>query len=114
MKIELHLTKAQINFIANQMQLFEDGLTQINFTIQPREKKLVLSILSSISDKFYSKNRTLSKQTPSVKKATSKISLKWFEAYAINTVVYSAKMGSKDSLEIAIATNIGLMIDSKL
>ena len=44
MKIELELSKFQIHFISNQMELFETGLAQMNFVIQPREKKLVLSI----------------------------------------------------------------------
>ena len=71
------------------MELFETGLAQMNFVMQPREKKLILSICSGISDKFHNKSRAIRKETK-IKKKPYKITLKWYEAYALNVLIFSA------------------------
>lgn len=113
MKIELELSKFQIHFIARQLELFDTGLQEMNFNIQPNEKKLVLSICSDISDKFHNKSRSLLSQTKTKKKPCT-ITLKWHQVYALNTLIFSATIGSIDKEDIAICNAIQMIIGAKL
>lgn len=113
MKIELELSKFQIQFIATQLELFENGMAQMNFRIQPQDKKLVLSICSDIADKFHNKNRTIAKDLKPRKKPY-KIGLKWYQAYALNTLIFAATLNSKDQTDISIGNNLQMIIGQKL
>jgi hypothetical protein len=113
MKLKLELSKFQIHFIARQLELFDTGLQQMNFNIQPNEKKLVLSICSDISDKFHNKSRSISNETKP-KKKPYEITLKWHQCYALNTLIFSATIGSRDREDIAIGQAIQMIIGAKL
>lgn len=113
MKIELELSKFQIHFISNKMELFETGLAQMNFVMQPREKKLVLSICSDISDKFHNKSRAIRKETK-IKKKPYKMSLKWYEAYALNVMLFSATLNANNKEDVSIGNNLQMIIGQKL
>ena len=113
MKIELELSKFQIHFISHQMELFETGLAQMNFVIQPREKKLILSICSDISDKFHNKSRAIRKETK-IKKKPYKMTLKWYEAYALNVLIFSATLNATNKEDVSIGNNLQMIIGQKL
>lgn len=113
MKIELKFTKFQIHFISTQMELFETGMAQMNFNIQPSDKKLILSICSDISDKFHNKSRWIIKESNQAKKAY-KMSLKWYQAYALNTLIFAATLNSKDRTDVAIGQSLQMIIGQKL
>ena len=113
MKIELELSKFQIHFISHQMELFETGLAQMNFVMQPREKKLILSICSDISDKFHNKSRAIRKETK-IKKKPYKITLKWYEAYALNVLIFSATLNSTNKEDVSIGNNLQMIKEQKL
>lgn len=113
MKVELEFTKFQIQFISQKMELFETGLAQINFVMQPRDQKLILSICSDISDKFHNKSRAISKEIK-IKKKPYKFTLKWYQAYALNVMLFSATIGSTNKEDVAIGNNLQMMIGQKL
>ena len=113
MKIEIELSKFQIHFISHQMELFETGLAQMNFVMQPREKKLVLSICSDISDKFHNKSRAIRKETK-IKKKPYKMTLKWYEAYALNVMLFSATLNATNKEDVSIGNNLQMIIGQKL
>lgn len=113
MKIELEFSKFQIHFISRQMELFETGLAQMNFVIQPRDKKLILSICSDISDKFHNKSRSI-KSDIKPKKKPYRMTLKWYQVYALNTLIFAATLNAKDREDIAIGKSLQMIIDQKL
>lgn len=113
MKVELELSKFQIHFISNQMELFETGFAQMNFVIQPIDKKLVLSICSDISDKFHNKSRAIRKETK-IKKKPYKITLKWYEAYALNVLIFSATLNATNKEDVSIGNGLQMIIQQKL
>lgn len=113
MKVELELSKFQIHFISHQMELFESGLSQLNFVMQPNEKKLILSICSNISDKFHNKSRAIRKEIKR-KKTPYKITLKWHEAYALNAMIFSATIGANNKEDVAIGQNLQMVIGQNL
>ena len=113
MKVELELSKFQIHFISNQMEIFETGIAQMNFVILPRDKKLILSICSDISDKFHNKSRAIRKETK-IKKKPYKITLKWFEAYALNVLIFSATLNAANKEDVSIGRNLQMMLGQKL
>jgi hypothetical protein len=113
MKIQLELSKFQIHFISMQMELFETGLAQMNFVIQPRDKKLILSICSDISDKFHNKSRAILKELKP-KKKPYRITLKWYQVYALNILIFAATLHSNDREDIAICKSLQMIMDQKL
>lgn len=113
MKVELELSKFQIHFISNQMELFETGVAQMNFVIQPSEKKLLLSICNDISDKFHNKSRAIRKEQK-LKKKPYKMTLKWYQAYALNVILFSATLNAKDKEDVLISNSIQMIIGQKL
>jgi len=113
MKIELEFTKFQVHFISTQLDLFENGMAQMNFRIQPNDKKLVLSICSDIADKFHNKSRSIKNEFKPRKKPY-KITLKWHQAYALNTLIFAATLNSRDKEDIAIGSNLQMIIGEKI
>lgn len=113
MKIELELSKFQVHFISTQMELFETGLAQMNFVIQPNDKKLILSICSDISDKFHNKSRAIQKELKP-KKKPYRITLKWHQVYALNTLIFAATLNSKDRTDVAIGKALQMNLGQKL
>ena len=95
------------------MELFENGLEQLNWVFQSKERKLVLSICSDISDKFHNKSRAIRKDNKP-KKKPYKVTLKWYEAYALNVVICSTTINSNDIGDIAIGNNLQMKIQEKL
>lgn len=112
MKVQLELSKFQIHFISDQMELFETKLAQTNFVIQPRERKLVLSICSNISDKFHNRSRTIRKEV-GTKKRLYKITLKWHEAYALNALIFSTTLNASKE-DLVIGNNLQMIIGESL
>ena len=113
MKIELGFSKFQIHFISTQMELFETGMAQMNFVMQPNDKKLILSICSDISDKFHNKSRAIIKELKP-KKKPYRMTLKWYQVYALNTLIFAATLNSKDREDIAIGKSLQMKIGEKL
>lgn len=113
MKIELEFSKFQIHYISRQMELFENGLAQMNFIIQPKDKKLILSICSDISDKFHNKSRSILKELKP-KKKPYKFTLKWYQVYALNTLIFAATQNANNREDVAIGQNLQMVIGQKL
>lgn len=113
MKIEIEFSKFQIHFISSQMELFENGMAQMNFNIQPNDKKLILSICSDMSDKFYNKSRSILKELKPRKKPY-KFTLKWHQIYALNLLIFAGTLNSKDTEDIAIGKALQMIIGEKL
>lgn len=112
MKIELEFTKFQVHFISTQLEAFETGLAQMNFVIQPNDKKLILSICSDISDKFHNKSRSIKKDLKPRKKPY-KFTLKWHQVYALNIMIFAATINSRDKEDIAIGSNLQMILGQK-
>lgn len=113
MKIQLEFTKFQVHFISEQMELFETELAQFNFNIQPEQKKLIVSICSDISDKFHNKSRSIKKELKPKKKPYA-FTLKWYQVYALNILLFAATINSKNKENIAIGQNLQMIIGEKL
>jgi len=110
MKIELNLTPAQLAYLGMRFDSFCEQ-NKPKFNVLNRRSKATFTIAQDVADKLHTKVRALSRGTP---KKSSKITLKYHEAFSVHYFVMSDKDNQTDNYLKTLALNIFIQLDPKL
>lgn len=111
MKIELKLSADQLQYLASR---FEDAgrLNLAQFKNLKHDRRIVMSIAVKVADKLAGKYQGLSrKPTLFEAKKKHKVSLEYYEAYAVHVYLTGAINSETDAYRKMTARAIHLMID---
>jgi hypothetical protein len=114
MKVEIKATADQVNYLAELFQQY-GKMTAVEIQSQSREAKVLISIGVDIADKFADKFRTISrKQTIFDVNKRHKVTLKYYEAYAVSSLLTGQKNNEADPYRRSMAEKLVLTIDQQL